>query len=141
MAESDLSPEKFRQLETLIGALAESSVSRDYMDAALKDQTVKILNDLQKMSTSIQDINNRNSSLATRNIELQALLKGVRRRHWSNKSLMDEEIKKQQVILKAMHDENNKCKIELEKLMKEQNESLNKNIVQIIHKLLAEQIQ
>ena len=141
MAERNVSLEKFRELETLIGVLAGSSISRDYMDTTLKDETMKRLDDLQRLSVSIQDINTTNCALKKRNAELQEFIDKMKEKNRPYTTLMDEEIRKQQIIIKAMEDESNIYKMNFETMMKEEAENLNKNIVQIIHKLLAEQIQ
>ena len=124
LGECNESPEKFRELETLVGALAESSVSRDYIDATLKDQAVKRLNDLQEITASIQDITTTNSALERRNTELQACIEEMKKKKRPTTSLMDEEIKKQQIIIKTMHDENNLFKTKFEKMMTEKTENI-----------------
>ena len=140
MAEGSATPEKFRQLETLIDSLAESSVSHDYMDSTLKDQAKERLNELQKICIVMKDIDTRNSELEIKNKEMQVFVKGLKKSNRYNLDQIDKEIKKQQIIMKAVQNENNIYKMKLEKMKTEATENLNRNILQIIHKLLAEQI-
>ena len=104
MAESSVSPKKFKQLETLMGALAENSISRDHIDATLNEQAMKRLNDLLEISATIQEINNKGSSFEKRLIEFQAFIKGMKKRTRLGNSVADEEIKKLQILMKAMQE-------------------------------------
>ena len=110
MAESSVSPKKFKQLKTLMGALAENSISRDYIDATLNEQAMKRLNDLLEISATIQDIKNKGSSFEKRLIKFQAFIKEMKKRTRLGNSVADEEIKKLQISMKAMQDENNTYK-------------------------------
>ena len=140
MVDGSASPEKFCQLETLVDTLAENSVSRDYMDATLKDQAKDRLKELQRISTAIKDIDTKNCTLDFKNAELQVFVKGLKKSNNKKLDVIEEEIKRQQIIMKALRDENNTHKMKFEKTLREETENLNRNIVQIIHKLLAEQM-
>ena len=140
LVESNVSVKKFCQLETLMETLAESSVSRDYMDSALRDQAKENLKYLQKISAAITSTDHKNTTLETRNTELQAFIKELKKSKRNNSVLMEKEIKMQQIIMKTVQDENNTHRMKLEKMMTKATENLNRNIVQIIHKLLAEQM-
>ena len=140
LAENSVSPEKFCQLETLIDTLAGNSVSHSYIDSALRDQARERIKDLQQMSATVTDINYKNSTLEKRNAELQIFVNELKKSSSSNLDLMEKEINKQQMLIKAVQDESNTHKIKFEKMLTEASENLNRNIVQIIHKLLAEQI-
>ena len=134
------SPEELSQLKILIDTLAESSISRDYIDGFLKDQATKTLEDLQKISAEIKEIDKKNCTLYTKNVELQVFFQELKTSNGNNVDLIEEEIKKQKIIIKEMQNVNDNCKMEFEKMFTETNENLNKNIVQIIHKLLAERM-
>ena len=140
--EGSASPEKYGQLETLIDTLAESSVSRDYMDVTLKNQAKETLKELQQMHAAIKDIDTKNSAIEATNTELHVFVKGLKKSNStnSNPDQLEEEIRKQQIIMKALQDENNVYKKKFERMMTETTEKLNRNIVQIIHKLIAEQL-
>ena len=140
--EGSASPEKYGQLETLIDTLAESSVSRDYMDATLKNQAKKTLKELQQIHAAIKDIDTKNSAIEATNTELKVFVKGLKKSNSSNSNLdqLEEEIRKQQIIMKTLQDENNVYKKKFERIMTETTEKLNRNIVHIIHKLIAEQL-
>ena len=140
LVEGSASPEKFCQLETLVDTLAENSVSRDYMDAKLKDQAKDRLKKLQRISAAIKDIDTKNCTLEMKNTELQVFVKGLKKSNRNKLDVIDEEIKRQQIIMKVMRDENNTHKMKFEKMLTEATENLNSNIVQIIHNLLAEQM-
>ena len=56
LTESNVSPEKFRQLETRIEDLVESSVSRDYLLSELRDKAKEGIKDLQKLFAAITNI-------------------------------------------------------------------------------------
>ena len=140
MAESNISPEKLSHLETLIDTLAESNVSRDYMDATLTEKAKERLKELRDICITMKEIDTRNSELENKNKELQVFVKDLTISNCNNLDQIDREIKKQQIIMKAMQDENNRYKMKFEKMMAEANEKLNRNIVQLIHKLLAERI-
>ena len=140
--EGCVSPEKYGELQTLIDTLAESSISRDYMDATLKNQTKETLKELQQIHAAIKDIDTKNSAIEAKNTELQVFVKGLKKSNSSNSSLeqLEEEIRKQQIIMKTLQDENNVYKKKFERIMTETTEKLNRNIVHIIHKLIAEQL-
>ena len=140
LVDGSASPEKFCQLETLVDTLAENSVSRDYIDATLKDQAKDRLKELQRISTAIKDIDTKNCTLEMKNAELQVFVKGLKKSNNNKLDVIEEEIKRQQIIMKALRDENNTHKMKFEKTLREETENLNRNIVQIIHKLLAEQM-
>ena len=140
--EGSASPEKYVQLETLIDTLAESSVSRDYMDATLKNQAKETLKELQQVHAAIKDIDTKNSAIEATNTELQVFVKGLKKSNRPSSSLdqLKEEIRKQQIIMKALQDENNVYKKKFERIIIETTEKLNRNMVQIIHKFIAEQL-
>ena len=140
--EGSASPEKYGQLETLIDTLAKSSVSRDYMDVTLKNQAKETLKELQQMHAAIKDIDTKNSAIEATNTELQVFVKGLKKSNStnSNPDQLEEEIRKQQIIMKALQDENNVYKKKFERIMTETTEKLNRNMVHIIHKLIAEQL-
>ena len=140
LAEGSASPEKFCQLETLVDTLAENSVSRDYIDATLKNQAKDRLKELQRISIAIKDIDTKNCTLEMNKAELQVFVKGLKKSNSNKLDIIKEEIKRQQIILKVMRDENNTHKMKFEKMLTEATENLNRNIVQIIHSLLAEQM-
>ena len=142
LVEGSASPEKYDQLKTLIDNLAESSVSRDYVDATLKNQAKETLKELQQIHAAIKDIDTKNSVIEAKNTELQVFVKGLKKSNSSNSSLeqLEEEIRKQQIIMKTLQDENNVYKKKFERMMTETTEKLNRNMVQIIHKLIAEQL-
>ena len=140
LAEGSASPEKFCQLETLVDTLAENSVSREFMDATLKDQVKDRLKELQRISTAIKDIDTKNCTLEMNNAELQDFVKGLKKSNSNKLDVIEEEIKRQQIVMKVMRDENNTHKMKFEKMLTEATENFDRNIVQIIHKLLAEQM-
>ena len=140
LVDGSASPEKFCQLETLVDTLAENSVSRDYIDATLKNQAKDSLKELQRISAAIKDIDTKNCTLDLKNTELQVFVKGLKNSSSNKLDVIEEKIKKQQIIMKVMQDENNTHKMKFEKMLTEVTENLNRNIVQIIHNLLAEQM-
>ena len=75
LAEGSASPEKFCQLETLVDTWAENSVSRDYIDATLKNQAKDSLKELQRISAAIKDFDTKNCTLDLKNTELQVFVK------------------------------------------------------------------
>ena len=138
VAESSVSLEKFEQLRTLIDVLAESNVSRDYVDVTLKKQAMDRLDNLQKIVIAIRNIDNKNTALEERNSELQRFIGEMKKQN--NDVLVTDEIKNHLLIIKAMKDENNKFKTKFDKMMTKMNDNLNKSVVQMIQKLLAEQM-
>ena len=120
--------------------MAESSESHDYMDATLKNQAKETLKELQQIHAAIKDIDTKNSAIEATNTELQVFVKGLKKSNSSNSSLdqLEEEIRKQQIIMKALQDENNIYQKKFERMMTETTEKLNRNMVHIIHKLIAE---
>ena len=140
LAEKSVSLEKFCHLEILVDTLAGSSVSASYIDSALRDQAKERVKDLQKISTAITNIDHNNFTLEKRNIELQAFVKELKKSNNRNVDQMEKEINKQQMLIKAVQDEKNTYKMRLEQMLTEANENLNKNITQLIHKFLDEQM-
>ena len=70
-----VSQEKYRQLETIFDALAESSPSPDYMNS-----TKEMSKDAQEVRASIQDINTKNAAFERKNNKLQTFLNKVKKR-------------------------------------------------------------
>ena len=102
------------------------------------------MKELQQIHASIKDIDIKNSAIEAKNTELQVFVKGLKKSNSSNSNSsldqLEEEIRKQQIIMKTLQDENNVYKKKFERMMTETTEKLNRNIVHIIHKLIAEQL-
>ena len=84
LVEGSASPEKYGQLETLIDILADSSVSRDYMDATLNNQAKETLKELQQIHAAIKDIDTKYSAIEAKNTELQVFVKGLKKLNSNN---------------------------------------------------------
>ena len=138
IAQQSISPESFEQLGMLVDNLAETSVSHDYMDETLKNGMKKCTKELQIFGNKILVIENKNTQIETKCKELvEAISKATNEKR--NTSI--EKFEKKMKILEDMRSENNTYKELLEKNRDLALKNLNKNILRMIHKSVAKQIQ
>ena len=135
LAEDSVSADKIVQLVTLIDALNKNNVFGEYMDAELKEEAKKNLNELQEINSAIEYFGNNNYVLEKTSDSLQVYIKDMEKHDTSN--LLIEELNKQYTILTAMQGENNASKRKFEQLMKKAYKSLRTNIIKIIQNLFA----
>ena len=128
LAEDSVSSEKFCELETLLDTLAGSSVTRDYIESALKYKAKERIKDLQNISTAVTNIDNKNTILEKRQAELKALMQKLTKANNSNLGLVEQEIAKQNIIIKAIQDENFMHKMKFERMMTEAKIDLNRGL-------------
>ena len=138
IAKDSITPEQFTDLKCIINNLSNSSVSSDYVDKSVKENLEHYLNEMEKYDTIIKNIEIDFKEIE--NIE-KNLQKFVKENQIPNdERLLNEKLRKQEQIIQAIKNENNSRKMECQKLRTEIEKKFNTGIINIIYKLLFDQM-